>query len=80
MILTSEYLGKVEMNNISHVVAGMLDSWKITYTVGKYGIDDTGSIKIVWRNPSDWGKPQFTNPSNINYTTINVNGNAKVAM
>lgn len=79
MILTDEYLGKVKMSNIDHVVAGVVDTWEIVYTVGKYGIDDTGSIKIAWRNPSDWSMPQFTNPEEKNYTTVTVNGNAKIA-
>jgi len=78
MILTNEYLGHVEMTNTEHVKAGEINTWIIIYTVGKYGIDDTGSLKIAWRNPSDWGMPQFNNPEAIGYTTIEVNGNAKI--
>lgn len=78
MILTNEYLGNVKMDNIDHVVAGMINTWKITYTVGKYGIDDTGSLKLAWRNPSDWGTPQFSNPKMRGYTSVEVSGNAKI--
>lgn len=78
MRLTSEYLGTVKMNNISHVVAGTVDTWEIIYTVGKYGIDDTGSLRLAWRNPSDWGMPQFDNPRERGYTSVKVNGNAKI--
>lgn len=80
MFLTKEFLGSVQMTPIDHVTAGMIGSWTIVYTVGKYGIDDTGSVKIVWRNPSDWGMPQFSNPAALGYTTVQVNGNAKVSM
>lgn len=76
MILTNEYIGYVEMDNINKVVAGQLGTWKITYTVGKYGIDDTGSIKIAWRNPSDWGSPQFSDPKARGYTTVSTDGKA----
>lgn len=79
MILTNEYLGYVEMDNIDHVVAGAVGTWRIVYTVGKYGIDDTGSVKIAWRNPSDWGTPQFSVPHDRGYTNVSVQGNAKIA-
>lgn len=78
MILTNEYLGRVKMDNIDHVVAGTVGTWKVTYTVGKYGIDDTGSLKLAWRNPSDWGMPQFSNPEKRGYTSVEVSGNAKI--
>lgn len=80
MILTNEYLGHVTMHDIGHVIAGSVDTWKITYRVGKYGIDDTGSVRIAWRNPSDWGVPQFTKPSEPGYSSVSVEGNAKVSI
>ncbi len=73
MRLTNEYLGSVFMENTEHVIAGCVDTWKVVFTVGKYGIDDNGSIKIVWRNPSDWGVPQFDAPTELNYTVASVN-------
>ena len=79
MILTNEYLGCVSIDNVEHVVAGSVGSWIITYTAGIYGVDDTGSIKIAWRNPSDWGTPQFTDPKGRGYTSVSVNGNAKIS-
>jgi len=80
MVLTNEYLGNVTMQNIEHVIAGSINTWEIIYKVGKYGIDDTGSIRIAWRNPSDWGVPQFTKPSELGYSSASVNGNAKISM
>ena len=42
--------------------AGSFASFTLAYTAGYFGIDDTGSIKIVHRFASDMGKPQFTDP------------------
>lgn len=50
----------------------------ITYTAGKYGIDDTGALKISWRTASDSGKPQFTDPKAPNYTTAIATNGAKL--
>jgi hypothetical protein len=80
MILTNEYLGYAHMENVEHIVAGSMDSWEIEYKTGKYGIDDTGSIRIAWRNPSDWGVPQFSKPAEQGYTSASVKGNAKVSL
>ncbi len=37
--------------------AGSTQSFTLTYTAGFFGIDDTGSIKIVHRFASDMGRP-----------------------
>ena len=39
--------------------AGSFRSFTLTYSAGYFGIDDTGSIKIVHRFASDMGKPRF---------------------
>ena len=49
--------------------AGSFQSFTLTYTAGYFGIDDTGSIKIVHRFASDMGKPQFDDPAAPNYVT-----------
>lgn len=43
--------------------AGSFASLTLIYTVGYFGIDDTGSLKIVHRSASDMGKMQFTDPA-----------------
>ena len=50
--------------------AGSYQSFKLTYTAGYFGIDDTGSIKVVHRFASDMGKPQFDDPSAANYVSV----------
>ena len=56
--------------------AGSLASFTLTYTAGYFGIDDTGSIKIVHRFASDMGKPQFDQPDGWNYTTVEASNGA----
>ena len=56
--------------------AGSFQSFTLTYTAGYFGIDDTGSIKIVHRFASDMGKPQFDDPSAPNYVTVEASNKA----
>ena len=44
-------------------------TFKITYTTGRYGLDDTGSIKLVFRFTSDGGDLQTVDPAAPNYVT-----------
>ena len=50
--------------------AGSFQSFTLTYTAGTFGIDDTGSLKIVHRFASDMGRPQFDDPAAPNYITV----------
>ena len=56
--------------------AGSNQSFTLTYTAGYFGIDDTGSIKIVYRFASDMGKPQFDDPGAPNYVTAEASNGA----
>ncbi len=56
--------------------AGSYQSFTLTYTAGYFGIDDTGSIKVVHRFASDMGRPQFDNPLGANYTTVEASNGA----
>ena len=58
------------------VEAGSFASLTLTYTAGYFGIDDTGSLKIVMRFASDIGKPQFTQPAAPNYVTVEASNGA----
>lgn len=46
-----------------------LQSFRLTYTTGRYGLDDTGSIRIVFRFTADGGPLQTTDPAALNYVT-----------
>lgn len=56
--------------------AGSFQSFTLTYTAGFFGIDDTGSLKIVFRFASDMARPQFTDPKAPNYTTVEASNGA----
>ena len=49
--------------------ARSLQSFTLTYVAGRYGLDDTGSIRIVFRFTADGGPLQMTDPSALNYVT-----------
>ena len=56
--------------------AGSYQEFKLTYTAGYFGIDDTGSLKIVHRFASDMGRPQFDAPAAANYVTVEASNGA----
>ena len=56
--------------------AGSFHEFTVTYVAGTFGIDDTGSIKIVHRFASDMGRPQFDRPDAANYTTVEASNGA----
>ncbi len=72
----AERMGHAEISPTGSFEAGSFQSLTLTYTAGFFGIDDTGSIKIVHRFASDMGRPQFTDPSAPNYTTIEASNGA----
>lgn len=56
--------------------AGSYHTFTITYTAGRYGIDDSGSLKICHRFAADQARPQFDDPKGVNYTTVTASNNA----
>jgi hypothetical protein len=56
--------------------AGSLQSFTLTYTAGRFGIDDTGSIKIGFRFATDFGPVQFDDPAGAGYTTAEASNGA----
>jgi len=68
--------GRAELSPVGKLEAGSLATLALVYTAGFYGIDDTGSIKIVFRFATDQGRPQFDDPKAPNYTTVSASNNA----
>ena len=60
--------------------AGTYQDFTLTYTAGFFGIDDTGSLKIVHRFASDMGKPQFTDPDAPNFVTVEASNGAVLSV
>lgn len=60
--------------------AGSYQSYDIVFTAGRFGMDDTGSIRIVHRFASDMGAPQFNDPAAPNYVTATASNGAKLEL
>ena len=76
--LTSHRLGTVTLDPSGPVVAGSVGQWTLTYTVGSYGIDEGGTLKLAQRFASDWETPQFDQPAAPGYTTVTTDGPARL--
>jgi len=72
----ADRMGSAEISPRGSFEAGSFQSLTLTYTAGFFGIDDTGSIKVVHRFASDMGRPQFTDPAAPNYTTVEASNGA----
>lgn len=64
------WLGWTELEPTEDAVAGSYSTWRLTYHVGRYGIDDGGSIRVARRSVSDEEDPQFRAPAKQGYTTV----------
>jgi len=73
-----EHMGTAVLTPPGPFVAGSYQELTIVYTAGKFGIDDTGMLKISWRTTSDMSKPQFDQPAAANYTTVEASNGAKL--
>lgn len=69
-------MGSAKVEPSGDFTAGSFQEFTLTYTAGYFGIDDTGSIKIVHRFASDMGRPQFTDPKAPNYVTVEASNDA----
>ncbi|KIG15641.1 hypothetical protein DB30_05389 [Enhygromyxa salina] len=76
--LVTHRLGHVSLTPDGPVVAGSMNEWTLTYTVGSYGIDEGGTLKLARRFASDGAHPQFDEPTAPNYTTVTTTGEAKL--
>ena len=71
-----ERMGSAVLSPTDAVEAGSFQSFTLVYTAGYFGIDDTGSIKIVQRFAGDMGRPQWSDPKAANYTTVEASNGA----
>ena len=71
-----EKMGSATVEPSGSFEAGSYQEFTLTYTAGYFGIDDTGSLKIVHRFASDMGRPQFDNPGAPNYVTVEASNGA----
>ena len=75
-----ELMGHAAIEPIGAFPAGSFQSFVLTYTSGYFGIDDTGTIKVVHRFASDMGRPQFDDPSAPNFISVEASNGAVLAV
>jgi hypothetical protein len=76
--LEKSWLGWAEIEPREDVIAGSYRTWKLTYHVGRLGIDDGGSIRVAMRNVSNMESPQFTDFQASGFTTISSTGDVRL--
>lgn len=71
-----EYMGSATIEPSGRFEAGSWQSFKLVYTAGRFGVDDSGSIKIGFRFATDFGPVQFNDPQAPGYTTAEASNGA----
>ena len=62
------------------VEARSYQTYRLIYTVGRYGLDDTGAIRVAFRSMSDFGRLQMTDPTGPGYTTAKASNGCRLAL
>lgn len=70
------HLGTAVLDKSGEFDAGTYHSFTLTYTAGRFGVDDSGSIRVVWRFATDQTNPQFDDPTAAGYTEVVASNNA----
>jgi hypothetical protein len=71
-----ELMGSATIEPSGAFEAGSYQSFVLTYTAGRFGIDDTGGLKVGFRFASDMSKLQFDDPTGEGFTTIEASNGA----
>jgi len=71
-------LGTATLSPAAPMIAGQIGTWRLTYTAGDFGLDDSGAILIARRAVSDWGLPQMDRPGESGYTVATTDGDASL--
>jgi len=70
--------GSVSIDPPGPFVAGSYARLTLTYTAGRFGIDDTGAIRVCFRFATDGGPPQFDKPAAPNFVSVEASNGAKL--
>ena len=61
--------GHVSVTPDRPVEARSFQTFTLTYTCGRFGMDGGGGLKLVFRFTADWGQLQTADPTGVNYVT-----------
>lgn len=75
-----ELMGSAWLEGEDRVEAGSMQQLVLTYKTGRFGLDDSGSIKIGFRFATDMGNAQFTDPKAPGYTTAKASNGAPLVL
>ena len=70
-------IGKASINIDQPLEAGSYQTIIYSFEAG-HAIDDSGYIKIVFRFASDFGTPQFENPSEANFCSVSTEADCRI--
>ena len=65
---------------VEKVEARSYQTFKLVYTLGRYGLDDTGAIRVAFRAMSDFGRLQVHDPTAPGYTTAKASNGCKLTL
>lgn len=71
-------LGSVRLDPAGPFTVRDLVCLTITFTAGRFGIDDTGAIKVAYRLVSDMGALQTADPAAVNYVSAEASNGARL--
>lgn len=72
--------GSATLEPIGVAEVRSFQTFKLVYTVGKLGLDDTGGICIAWRFISDAGMPQISDPTAANFVSASSDGEGRLEL
>ncbi|MGD1878216.1 MAG: DUF3604 domain-containing protein [Kiloniellaceae bacterium] len=72
--------GHVELQPKGAFEARSVQTFRLVYTVGRYGIDDTGGIAVLFRFVGDQGDLQTDDPTGYNYVTAHTSTGARIRL
>jgi hypothetical protein len=70
--------GSISLESKVEFIAGSFSTIILTYTAGKYGMDDLGGLKIFFRFACDQSPLQMEDPKGLGYTTATASNGANV--
>ncbi|MEX0340936.1 MAG: DUF3604 domain-containing protein, partial [Arenibacterium sp.] len=72
--------GSATLEPRTPVEARSYQSFRLVYTVGRIGLDDTGAIRVAFRLVSDGGALQTTDPSAPGFLSASCSGSGRIAL
>ena len=72
--------GSVELEPRGEFVVRSFASFTLSYSAGRYGIDDSGAIRVSFRMVGDGGRLQINDPAAPNYVTAGTSCAAKLIL